>query len=146
MNIMSQNEFRNKLAYLQYEQEGKTFSEIESIRNEVVRFTSILASLFGDTLDRLTLWEKISSAILSSAVKTKENNIDEFINMCLETIKSEHKNVAASDSLLDFISMIELRKADWKQEFIRYIKKYHYVIVVKARARWQEYKKGRLEL
>jgi len=64
----------------------------------------------------------------------------------LESIKAEHSKVAASDPLASVIGMIETRPDEWKKEFLKYMREKSFIIVVKSRARWNEYKGGGIEL
>ena len=58
------------------------------MKMEAIRFCSILASVFGEDLDRMTLWDKIGNALVSACSKSPDD-IDAFINNCLISIKSD---------------------------------------------------------
>lgn len=117
----------------------------ENIKNEAIRFTSILAKLFGSDLDRKTLWERIGSALVSSSLKHSDN-IEEFINSCLRHIKAEFYLTASNEEIKSLIDSILLKDKAWHEEFLSYIEKNQYIILIYARKRWEEYKEGKIEL
>jgi hypothetical protein len=138
-------EFRLKLAGLVDKgQEIKTLDK-ENIKEEAIRLTSILARVFGRDLDRLTLWERIGTALTGSSAKHSDN-IEEFLNSCLTHVKADFANVAASDEIDSLIHSLSSRDSEWQKVFINYINKNHYIILVYARKRWNEYKEGKIEL
>jgi hypothetical protein len=105
--------------------------------DETVNFVSILPEVFSDDLDRKTLWERIGNSLLVSLAKAG-GDIELFINFCLEFIKAESGKVAANENLSSFINIAMSRPTEWKNQFLSTIEKKHYLIVVKARARWNE--------
>lgn len=138
-------QFRQKIAGLVDPERQTTGSEAYSISEEAVRFATILASLFGDDLDRLTLWDRISSALIT-AYRKSPDDLEVFVNHCLEHIKAEHSRVAASEPLSTFLATMESRDQSVKKSFLSHIERRYFILIVKARARWQEVKAGRIEL
>lgn len=107
--------------------------------DETVNYVSILPEVFSDDLDRKTLWERIGNGILVSLAKAG-GDFELFINFCLEFIKAESGKVAANENLSMFINVAMSRPVEWKNQFLSTIEKKHYLIIVKARARWNENK------
>lgn len=114
------------------------------MKDETVRFVSILPELFGDDLDRKTLWERIGNG-LKSAIAKSGGDFEVFINNTLEYIRAEHGKVAANEHIEMFINMALTRPKEWKEQFMRTIEKKIFMILVKARARWNESKPVRKE-
>lgn len=108
---------------------------------EIVRFVSILPEVFSDDLDRKTLWERIGNGLIASLAKAG-GDFELFINFCLEYVKADSSKVAANENLSAFINSALIRSPEWKVQFLTAIEKKHYLIVVKARARWNENKGG----
>lgn len=115
------------------------------MKMEAIRFCSILASVFGEDLDRMTLWDKIGNALVSACSKSPDD-IDAFINNCLISIKSDFAKVAANDSLDSIVMLFQSKPTSWHSEFINYISKHNYIILMHSRKRWMEYKEGKIEL
>lgn len=112
------------------------------MEEETIRFISILPELFSEDLDRKTLWERIGNGVLSSLAKSG-NDIDQFINNNLEFIKADPGRVAANNNIGMFIAMVGTRPEEWRIQFLRTIEKKHFLIIVKARQRWNENKGGK---
>ncbi|MDO6383440.1 hypothetical protein [Leptospira santarosai] len=137
-------EFRRKLAGLE-DKDKLNVNDKQNLKDEAVRLATIFARLFSDDLDRITLWNRIGSA-LSSACSKANDDIELFVNYCLEHIKADSSSVAASEELGQVISSFETRTTTWKKQFISYISKNHFIILVYARAKWIEIKDGKKEL
>lgn len=143
MNIaqLTPEEFRLKIAGL-YDPLGQLDDMgSKAMEDEVIKFVSILPEVFSDDLDRKTLWERIGNGLVSSLAKSN-SDIELFINNCLEYVKADSGKAAANENLHYFLSTITTRDLDWKQQFLRTIEKKHYLIVVKARDRWNKSKNG----
>lgn len=120
-------------------------SDKENIKNEAIRYCSILASLFGSDLDRMTLWDKIGTSIESAGMKSK-TDIEQFMNYCLDSIQAEHSRVASSESLLSIIQSWNSKPESWKIQLIQYLTKNKFTVLIFARERWNEFKEGKIEL
>lgn len=108
---------------------------------EIVRFVSILPEVFSDSIDRKTLWERIGNGLITSLAKAG-GDFELFINFCLDYIKADSGKIAANENFNMFIESALIRPDEWKTQFLTSIEKKHYLIVVKARMRWNENKGG----
>jgi len=115
------------------------------VKDMAVRFTSILASLFSDDLDRKTLWERIGNGMVTAIAKAN-GDYEKFVSYCLDYIKAEPGKVAASAPLMQIMETMAVRPAEWKAAFLNYIETRRFLVLIKARAHWQEAKDGRVEL
>lgn len=145
ISLLTPEVFRKKIAGLVDESRDLSESDIEDMKSTAVRFVSILASLFGDDLDRKTLWERIGSGI-SVGIAKSGDDASHFANECLMHIKAAPGEVAASAPMTSFMLQLDARPQSWHKQFLGYIHKHNYIIVMYARARWEEYKSGRIEL
>lgn len=105
----------------------------------------MLAHLFGESLDRLTLWERIGSAIATSYAKAS-NDFEIFVAKCLEHVKAEDGKVAACSALSDLLQTIGLREIEYQKSFVQYLHTRRLILLVHARERWEEVKAKRIEL
>lgn len=140
---LTPQEFRLKLAGLN-EKEELSEPVKENLKQEAIRFVSILPKVFGDNLDRMTLWDRIQSALTTSCSKYP-NDISKFINATLEHIQANISRNEDSEILFSIISMLESRPKDFQDGFIQYINKNTYVVSIFAKKRWIDIKEGKVE-
>lgn len=145
IQVLSAELFRQRLAGLIDEQRKLPAMEQEVIRDMAVRFTSILASLFSDDLDRKTLWERIGNGLVSAIAKAN-GDFERFVNFALDYVMAEPGKVAASEPLMHIMETMATRPAEWKNAFLTYIETRRFIVLVRARAYWAEYKAGRVVL
>lgn len=105
------------------------------MKDEIINFISILPELFSDDLDRKTLWERIGNGLMVSIAKCG-GDFETFINNCLDYIKAEPGKVAANDNLASWLDVALLRPQEWKIQFMRFIERKNFLVVLKARAQW----------
>lgn len=141
LEILSAENFRQKLAGLVDPNRQLPPMEQEAVKDEAVKLVSILPILFSDDFDRKTLWERIGNGLVVS-VKKCGNQWDLFVNLILEYIKADPGKVAASKELTAFIETMAARPKEWREQFLRYIESRHFLVVAKARMVWNLNKGG----
>lgn len=146
MNTLSPQKFRQKLAGLINPADKLPDKfEKEDVKQTAIRLVSILPSLYSDDLDRLKLWDRIGTGILSGVPKS-DSDIYQYINCIVAHVKADHGKVAGSQPLNSVIQHVQTRPSEWHDEFLRYIEKNHYVVLMSARLRWEQYKSKVVEL
>lgn len=138
--------FRRKLANLVDPERKIEATEKVEVKETAIRLCSIFANLFGESLDRVTLWERIGSALRTSCAKVSDDDLDRFVALCLEHIQAEDSKVAASAPMLTMIEVFASRPSEWKYAFMAYINTHRTPLLVHARSRWEQVKKGTVEL
>jgi hypothetical protein len=124
-----------------------TVGEKASVKDDAVRFCAILAHLFGDDLDRLTLWTRIGTAFETSLAKIgSDADLDRLADLCLGHVCAEFGKTAACDALTQLRMTWETRPAEWKHAFVAYISRHRYALLAFGRARWEAVKKGECQL
>lgn len=116
------------------------------MKQDAIRFTSILAHLFGESLDRMTLWERIGSALSTSLAKVSDDDLDRFATLCLEHIVAEDSRVAACEPLAQLLQTWGARPREWRQSLLHYLNTHRTAAIIHARARWEMVKKKQVEL
>jgi hypothetical protein len=109
--------------------------ENEIIKDEAVKFCSILAEVFGDDLDRKTLWERIGNGLVVASAKCG-GDWEIFVNEMLKYIKADPGRVAANRSMSLWIEYMTVKPSEWHEQFIRICESKHMFIAVKARVIW----------
>jgi len=112
------------------------------IKDETIKFCSILPELFSDDFDRKTLWERIGNGI-KSASKKCGGDYEEFVNLVLEFIKADPGKVASCHGLSVFLEGMEMKSKEWKDMFLYILDKKYNIILVYSRNRWNMSKGGR---
>lgn len=138
--------FRRKLAGLTDPDRKPEAGEKTEIRETAIRFCTILAHLFGESLDRVTLWERIGSALSTSIAKVSDDDLDRFTTLCLEHVQAEDGKTAACEPLLSLLQTFSVRPREWRMAFVHYLGTHRTAALVHARARWQEVKEERIDL
>ena len=116
------------------------------VRETANRFCSILAHLFSDQLDRLTLWDKIGAALESACSKVSDDDTDRFITLCLEGVLADPGRAAACDALGAIIGTLNVAKPEDRFAFIHHIQTHRYSVLVHGRQRWERVKAKEIEL
>lgn len=99
-----------------------------------------MAEVFGDDLDRKTLWERIDNGIVISAAKCG-GDWEKFVNEILVYIKADPGKVAANKNLSNWIDSMVCKPNEWHEQFVRECETKHMFITVKARMLWNSQKK-----
>lgn len=146
LRSMDYNAFRQKLAGLLDPERKVEATEKVEIKETAIRLCSIFASLFGESLDRMTLWERIGSAIRTSCAKVSDDDIDRFVSLCLEHIQADDSRIAASEPMKQMIEVFAARPTEWRFAFLAYINTHRTPLLVHSRSRWEGVKKGTVEL
>ena len=136
---LTTDQFRQKLASLIDPRSQMDESSKSTIRHLAIDFVSSLPHVFGDDLDRLTLWERISTAISVAYARTVDADVEFF---CSEVFRQIHAGTSAArtDKVTGALSnIINLPDAE-KQAFITYCSSHLPVLLVHARARWEDHK------
>lgn len=101
-----------------------------------------LSEQFGESLDRTTLWDRISSGILTAAAKTDDGDLAWLLSMCLEHVKASPASCATSEVVARLMATLEMH-AEWRIGFVNYLTTHHYVVIVRGRDAWQRHKEAR---
>ncbi len=129
--------FRRELAGLTDPAPHATHSP--DFRDAAVVLCVVMARLFSDSLDRKTLWDRIGSGIRTAAAKRPEGG-DGLVSVALDHVKADDGRAAVNDELSRLVAECDARGVEWNAAWAAYITRHASIIVVRARARWQEVK------
>jgi hypothetical protein len=136
--LKSEKEFRQKIAGLFSIDNGLDEDE-NVIRQICIDFISLLPIFFSDSLDRKTLWDRISNGIYTASTKC-DNDFEIFLNFVLEYIKAEGNKVASNKEFNDFLFSINEKSDEWKIKFISLCQNKYYILTAYARKKWEDRK------
>ena len=139
--------FRRELAGLSAPgSKGSAITPV-AIKEMAIRFVTILAELFGDDLDRLTLWGRIDTALATSLARVgSSDDVDLFASLCLDHVKADAGRSAACQPLLATLDTFGRAPAEDRQAFLAYFRDHRYPAIVFGRQRWDRVKKKEVEL
>lgn len=79
-----------------------------------------MCELFGESLDRVTLWDRIGSAIATAAAKCDDGDTDRFASLCLEHVKADHAAAARHEGFAAWVVTMAARDDAYRQAFVRH--------------------------
>lgn len=138
--------FRRKLAGLADPDRHPGEAERSEVREAAIRLCSVLSHLFGEGLDRLTLWGRIGSAVETACAKVSDDDLDRFADLCLEHVQADVGRAAACDALTTLRQTWAVRPPEWRYALLTYCRQHRYAVIQHGRARWDLVKKGEAEL
>jgi hypothetical protein len=138
--VIDPKQFRLKVAGLIDPNRKTGQAEEASIKEEAKSLCLILCELFGESLDRMTLWDRIATALKTSAAKCDDGDTDRFVSLCLESIKADDAAAARHQEFSWWVSTMSARDDAHRQAFIRHINTKTPIVLVHARNAWEERK------
>jgi hypothetical protein len=134
---LSPQEVRQRLAGLIDPAEAVTVTDKETYRLLAVEFCAALPAVFGDTLDRMTLWDRIASGIQSGYAKTVSGDLELFVQHVLEHIRADASRVVACDRICSAQERLFDLSTDDRQAFLTYLVTHLIPVLVFARKEWK---------
>lgn len=144
--VLDTEAFRRALAGLADPDRAPTAGEKAEVKEAAIRWACVLAHLFGDDLDRLTLWSRIDSALETSLAKVSDDDLDRFAHLCLEHVRAEASRAAACDALVSVLGTFTVRPPEWRHAFLHYVAAHRFAVIAHGRARWELVKAREVEL
>lgn len=112
-------------------------------REWAVDWCVCLCDLFGDSIDRVTLWTKIAAALSAACAKCDDGDVERFVDLCLRTVQADAGLAAASPDLDRLLLTASAKPISWRQGLVRYIESRTFAITAHARRQWGTVKAGR---
>lgn len=135
--LLNTEEFRQKLAGLVDPRSELSSTEIAAQRDYAVEFVSALPIVFGDSLDRTTLWDRIGTALEIGYAKTVGDDVDFFISAVLEHIKANAAAVARCEKIAGVIAWLASCTSEEKHTWLAYMATHRYAVLVRGRSKWE---------
>jgi len=99
--------------------------------------------LFGASLDRMTLWDRIPGALATACAKCDDGDIDRYVSLALSHIKADASRAARHIDIAALLYQASTKPASWRQGLVRYIATHDFSIVSYARRAWEQTKADR---
>lgn len=126
-------QLRQRLAGLVDPSEKKQQWYADYAKGLAIRFCASLPEIFGESLDRLTMWDKIPAAIQSAYAKTIGGDIEMFVQHVAESIQAEPRRAIACDNFTEAMSEMSDINPDHRQDFLEYMVTHLIPILVHAK-------------
>jgi hypothetical protein len=114
----------------------------DAYKAESLKLCVCLAELFGDELDRKTLWTRIESGIKSAASKHPEGG-DTMLNAAVEHVMADPGKAAANERFESLVLMADQQTSAWNRGWASYIQRHSLILIAHARNQWQQIKENK---
>lgn len=102
-----------------------------------IQFCAVLPRIFGDELERVTLWNRIGSAIQSAFAKVINSDVDLFVQHVCEHIRADVAAAVSDEGLFLVLEALHQLSAKERQDWMIYLKTHLIPVLVHARAVWK---------
>lgn len=102
-----------------------------------------LCELFGESLDRVTLWDRIASALATAAAKCHDGDTDRFASLALEHVKADPGAATRHEGFCAWMLSCGERPSSWRQGFVRYVVTHSFAALAHGRRAWEQRKTER---
>ena len=142
--VIDTAEFRRRVAGLIDPNRKPTgAAEAASVKEEATQLCLALCELFGESLDRMTLWDRIGSALATAAAKCDDGDTDRFAALCLDHVKADHAAAARHEGFAAWVVTMAARDDAYRQALVRHCGTKTAIVLVHARAAWEQRKQAR---
>jgi len=128
----SAEQFRQKLASLEAPEKKFNEDELEMLKTVAVEMIKAMRDVFGGSLDRKTVWERISNGIPIAAAKSGGKG-DKFLAALLDYVKAEANFVVSSDGMKRVLETVVRMTPETQRQFIRTCVEYRMLLCLEAR-------------
>lgn len=133
---LTTEQFRQKLAGLCDPQSAVADDRREEIKDLCIRFAAELPALFGEDLDRKTMWDRIGSGLQSAFAKTAGGDHEFFIQQVLTHILASPSAAASNQAVGEILVALGGWSLEDRQAWLGYFNTHLIPLLVHARARW----------
>lgn len=142
-NNLTPELFRQKLAGLVDESNSVDACDVIAFEAQAIDLAVAMAEVFGDQLDRVTLWSRIASGLEQSS-RENPNAPLSLVNGCLMHVKADPMKTASNERVASVVATVSRCNEVWSRQWARWIINHIHVVVIKARAEWQVIKSERV--
>lgn len=96
-----------------------------------------MCELFGESLDRMTLWDRIASALTTASAKCDDGDTDRYAALCLDHIKGDPAAAARHAGFAAWVMTMAGRDEAYRQLFVRHCGAKTAIVIVYARHAWE---------
>lgn len=129
---------RQRLAGLSDRSATKPPAFHNAVKELAVDFCATLPRIFGGELDRMTLWDRIGSAITTARAKNPGEDVDGFIQSVCDHIKASISATLACERFCGVMEEIEKLTPEEAGQWMDYMNAHLVPVLAKAKRKWVE--------
>lgn len=129
---------RQRLAGLSDRSAAKPPAFHNAVKELAVDFCATLPRIFGSELDRMTLWDRIGSAITTSRAKNPGEDVDGFIQSVCDHIKASMSATLACERFCGVMEDVEKLTPEEAGQWMDYMNAHLVPVLSKAKRKWVE--------
>lgn len=138
--VIDTKQFRLQVAGLIDPNRKTGAAEEASVKEEAKQLCLALCELFGESLERMTLWDRIGSAILTASAKCDDGDTDRFAALCLDHVKADAAAAARHEGFANWVTTMAVRDDAYRQAFVRHVAQKAAIVLVHSRHAWEHKK------
>lgn len=140
--VVSREEFRRRLAG--FADRGRQIQQIEqtAFRQIAEDFVVSLCLVFGDSLDRKTLWSRIDSGLQAACASVDDGDTDRWLDLLLDHVKADAARVVRLGLLRNVRTSLASKDETHRREFLRWVESRRYAVLTHGRAAWDRWKEA----
>jgi len=131
--------FRRRVADLAGSDDALQYDAAQ-FRAAAVDLSLALCRLFGESLDRITLWDRISTALGTACSKVPNGEPEALLSAALDHVKADHGAASRDPGVAKWLASVALQPDAWRRQFVTYVATRLYAVLVHARNAWEESK------
>lgn len=139
LDELTTEQFRQRLAGLIDPAEQVGLTEREVVRMVAIDFVACLPQIFGDDLDRLKMWDRIGSGIMSAYAKTVGDDVELFISEVCRHIQAGTA-VAYCEDLAAILAKVSSWESEQREAWLSYLTTRLPIVLIGAKSEWEKYK------
>jgi len=144
---LTTEQFRQKIAGLIDPAREVNQAEKQNLKEEAIRFLSILAKHYALKSDRKSLWGDIGNVVHKSLAKLGGSpDLERLVNDCLDGVLADIAISSACPAVCQIIETFGARDDHWRSQFATSLQQHLRPWVVLARSRYSDAKDGKVEL
>lgn len=142
--VRSREDFRKALAGLADPDRKLSAGDQASFRPKAERVVVLLCRVFGEALDRKTLWSRIDSGLQAACAKVSDGDLEAWLSLLFDHVRGEAGTLSDAEHA-DFLGlMADLCAPDaaHRKAFARWVETRRVAVVVYGRQAWDQWKRA----
>lgn len=140
--VASRADFRRVLAGLADSGRAVQAAEHAAFGEMAKDLVVSLCAVFGDELDRKTLWSRIDSGLQAACAKVDDGDADRWVDLLLEHVRASAARAARFGLLRNLRASLTARDDAHRRAFVAWVASRRYAVLAHGRAAWQAWKEA----
>lgn len=140
--VRSREDFRKSLAGIADPERRIQASEQSSFRPTAEQVVVFLCRVFGDGLQKTTLWSRIDSGLQAACAKVSDGDIEAWLCLLFDHVRGDVGTLSEGEhaELLSLINTLQSRDESHRKAFVRWAETRRVAVVAHGRAAWDKWK------